>query len=255
MHDAFMAKHLTVNYEDHPVLFDVSFTIPRGKLVGMIGPNGAGKSTLIKAATGLVKASSGEIKFFGESFKKMRKKIAYVPQRSSVDWDFPITAEELVMMGKYGTLGLFKRPSKEDRLELMRTLETLGMLPFRKRQISKLSGGQQQRLFIARALMQNPELFLLDEPFAGVDLCTERLLIEVLKDLARQGKTLLVVHHDLCSVREYFDHIVLLNTSLVASGEVQQVFTEENISRTYSHKGTLFEEAMKLSLEKISGLK
>lgn len=249
------AEDLNVNYGKTPVLWDVSLSIPKGVLVGIIGPNGAGKSTLLKTALRLIKPISGKIDLLGSpAFANVRKKVAYVPQRGSVDWDFPMTAFELVLMGRYGQLGLFRRPRKADREAAYQALERVGMLSFANRQIGQLSGGQQQRLFIARALVQNAELFLLDEPFAGVDLATEKSMIDLLKKETKGGKTVFVVHHDLPTVEEYFDWAILLNTRLIAAGPVCQIFTKENLSLAFGKRQSLFDEAAELSAKSYSGI-
>lgn len=242
-------EQLTVNYDKTPVLWDVKFSIPPGKLVGVVGPNGAGKSTLLKALLGIVKPLSGKIRFLNCPLDEVRGKIAYVPQRSSVDWNFPITVLELVLMGRYRKLGLFKWPTIADREAARRVLKMVGMEAFEKRQISELSGGQQQRLFIARALLQEAEIFLLDEPFAGVDMRTEQEILRLMTRLKSEGKTLLIVHHDLSTVQNYFDWALLLNKALVACGPIEEVFHQENIFRTYGKSHAPLEEAMRLSEE------
>jgi manganese/zinc/iron transport system ATP- binding protein len=251
---ALQVENLFVNYERTAVLWDLSFSLPAGALIGIIGPNGAGKSTLLKAALGLVKPLSGKIDFFAEPLAKTRSKIAYVPQRETVDWDFPITAIEVVLMGRYGRLGWFGKLRKADREAAYQALELVGMTPFATRQIGELSGGQQQRLFIARALVQNPDLFLLDEPFAGVDLATEKTIVQILKTLRDQGKTIVVVHHDLPTVEEYFDWVLLLNTRLIACGSVQEVFHKEHLAQAFGKAAPLFKEATNLSAKSRSGL-
>lgn len=245
---------LNVNYGKNPVLWDISFAIPPGVLVGIIGPNGAGKSTLLKAGLGLVKPLSGKIDLLGEPASKARKKIAYVPQRESVDWDFPITALEVVLMGRYGRLGLFGRPRKADKEAAAQALEMVGMGAFANRQIGQLSGGQQQRLFIARSLVQNADLFLLDEPFSGVDLATEKSIIEILRRQKQEGKTVFAVHHDLPTVEEYFDWVIILNTRLVAAGPVSKVFNSDYLSAAFGKNQTLFDEAAKLAAKSVSGI-
>lgn len=240
------AEELNVNYGKTSILWDLSFQIPPGLLVGIIGPNGAGKSTLLKSALGLVKPLSGTISVSG--------KVAYVPQRESVDWDFPITAFEVVLMGRYGRLGLFGRPRKADREAAAAALEQVGMSAYAHRQISQLSGGQQQRLFIARALVQDADLFLLDEPFVGVDLATEKAIMAILRKVKEQGKTVLIVHHDLPSVEEYFDWTLLLNTRLLGCGPVKEVFTRDNLARAFGKSQLLFDEAANLSAKSISGI-
>jgi manganese/zinc/iron transport system ATP- binding protein len=245
---------LTVNYDKTPVLWDISFEIPKGKLVGIIGPNGAGKSTLLKAALNLVKPISGRIEFFGKPLRSMRKKVAYVPQRTSVDWDFPITVLDVVLMGRYGQLGFFKWPKKADKAAARAALDMVGMQPFEHRQISQLSGGQQQRVFIARALLQDAEMYMMDEPFAGVDIATEKAIVFLLEELKLKGKTLFIVHHDLNTVERYFDWIIMLNTCLIASGPVSEMFNAASIARAYGRNFALLDEAAKLSQNKTSGM-
>lgn len=254
MEYALEAEELNINYGKTSILWDLSFQIPQGLLVGIIGPNGAGKSTLLKAALGLLKPLSGKISLFGRPASDVRKKVAYVPQRESVDWDFPITAEEVVLMGRYGRLGLFGYLRKADREAAAAALEQVGMSAYAHRQISQLSGGQQQRLFLARALVQNADLFLLDEPFVGVDLATEKAIMALLRKQQQQGKTILIVHHDLPSVEEYFDWTLLLNTRLLGCGPVKEVFTRENLARAFGKGQLLFDEAADLSAKSISGI-
>lgn len=233
---------VTVSYQKKPVLYGVDLQIPEGSLVGLIGPNGAGKSTLIRAVMGLLPLASGWVKIFGQSFKDARKRVGYVPQREEVDWDFPVNVMDVVLMGRYGRLGLLKRPRKEDHDKAREALDKVSMLPFASRQISNLSGGQQQRVFLARALAQESDLYLMDEPFAGVDAATERAIITLLQDLKEKGKTILVVHHDLTTAREYFDRLVLLNMRVVSSGPTDQVFTTELLQKTYGGKLTLLSD-------------
>lgn len=237
---------LTVAYHRKPVLWDVDLDIPEGKLIAIIGPNGAGKTTLIKAAMDLVPKASGKIMFYGLPFKKQRKIVAYVPQRESVDWDFPIDALGVVTMGRYGHIGWFKPVRSKDRKKAMEALDRVGMADYASRQISQLSGGQQQRIFLARALAQDSTIYFMDEPFASVDATTERAIVKVLGDLRTSGKTVIVVHHDLQTVREYFDHVIMLNMRVVAHGPVDQVFTEENLKKTYGGRLTLLSEAAEL---------
>lgn len=246
MQYAVKAEDLTINYGNISVLWDVSFEIPKGKLVGIIGPNGAGKSTLLKAVLGIVKPFSGAVFSSG--------KVAYVPQRESVDWDFPITAEEVVLMGRYERLGLFGRLCKADRRAAKMALEQVGMSAYANRQISQLSGGQQQRLFLARALVQDADLFILDEPFAGIDLATEKMIMGQLRKLKDLGKTVLIVHHDLPTVEEYFDWTLLLSTRLLGCGPVKEVFTKDNLAKTFGKNQALFDEAANLSAKSVSGL-
>lgn len=252
---ALKLEHLTVNYDKTPVLWDISLQIPQGVLVGVIGPNGAGKSTLIKAALGLIKPLSGRVEFFGQPLKQVRQRVAYVPQRESVDWDFPITVRDLVLMGRYGHLGLFQRPREADREAAEHYLNLVGMAQYGHRQISQLSGGQQQRVFLARALLQEADLYFMDEPFAGVDLATETIIIQLLQQLKSKGKTVFVVHHDLNTMERYFDWGIMLNMRLVACGEVRAIFNSQTLNSTYGKSYALLDEVLKLSQEKQAGLK
>ncbi len=224
---------LTVVYDRKPALWDIDFVLPKGKLIGVIGPNGSGKSTLIKSMMGIVPKSSGWVKIFGENIDKVRHKVSYVPQRESVDWDFPTNVEDVVMMGRYGRKNLLKRATKGDHIIVEESLKKVGMWPFKDRQIAQLSGGQQQRVFMARALAEQAELYLMDEPFAGVDAATENSIFKVFQEIRDSGKTMMVVHHDLQSAAKYFDWIVLLNTRLVAYGPIQDVFTKEYMEEAY----------------------
>ncbi|HBH22161.1 MAG TPA: manganese ABC transporter ATP-binding protein [Cytophagales bacterium] len=233
---------LTVTYHKKPVLWDIDLTIPAGSLTGIIGPNGAGKSTLIKTIMGLIKPSSGYSKIFDKPLDEVRKRVSYVPQRGSVDWDFPASVFDVVLMGRYSDAGMFKRIRKADRELAMDALQKVGMEKFSKRQISELSGGQQQRVFLARALAQHADLYFMDEPFAGVDAATENAIIDLLHEMTGKGKTVVVVHHDLQSAIKYFEWILLLNTRLVASGPVTEVFTSELLQKTYGGKLTLLTE-------------
>lgn len=231
---------LTVAYNEVPVLWDIELEIPHGILIAIVGPNGAGKSTLIKTALQLVKPMSGSISFFGKKYKQKRKKIGYVPQRGSVDWDFPTDVLDVVMMGRYGQLGWFKRPTKKDKELALEAIDRVGMMPFIHRQINQLSGGQQQRVFLARALVQDADIYFMDEPFQGIDAKTEKSIVKVLQNLRDRNKTVVVVHHDLTTVSEYFDWVTLLNTSIIATGPVNEIFTEENVFKTYNkNKSTL----------------
>lgn len=233
---------LTVAYQKKPVLRSVSFQIPSGKLIGVLGPNGAGKSTLLKAVLGLIPKVEGEVKIFGQPYREQRKSVGYVPQRESVDWDFPTNALDVVMMGRYGHLGWFRRPGAKERELAMECLTKVGMADYAVRQISQLSGGQQQRVFLARALAQNAKLYFMDEPFAGVDATTEKAIIQLLHELKEQGKTVLVVHHDLSTVQEYFDHVMLLNGELVASGPTSDIFTPEYLQKTYGGRIAMLQD-------------
>ncbi len=233
---------LTVSYAKKPVLYGVDVQVPQGALVGIIGPNGAGKSTMIRAIMGLTPASSGWVQIFGESFEKNRHRVGYVPQREQVDWDFPVNVMDVVLMGRYGRRGWLRRVTKEDQKIAEESLDKVGMLPFRNRQIANLSGGQQQRVFLARALAQQSDLYLMDEPFAGVDATTERAIVTLLQELQSQGKTILVVHHDLTTAKEYFDHLLLLNMRLVTFGKTEDVFTVEQLQKTYGGRLTILSD-------------
>jgi manganese/zinc/iron transport system ATP- binding protein len=224
---------LTVAYNYKPVLWDIDLTIPKGVLMAVVGPNGAGKSTLIKSILGIIKPIAGSVTIFGKPYKKQRQLVAYVPQKGSVDWDFPTTALDVVLMGTYGSLGWIKRPGKTEKKAALEALEKVGMLPFKGRQISQLSGGQQQRIFLARALVQNAEIYFMDEPFQGVDATTEKAIINILKLLRKAGKTVIVVHHDLQTVPEYFDWVTFLNVKKIATGPVKDIFSNENLIKTY----------------------
>jgi manganese/zinc/iron transport system ATP- binding protein len=234
---------MTVAYHRKPVLWDIDFDAPEGRLIGIVGPNGAGKSTLIKAVLDLVPRASGRVLFYGKPYRQQLKLVGYVPQRESVDWEFPVHALDVVLMGCYGSIGWFKRPSRAHRATAMHALERVGMADFASRQISQLSGGQQQRVFLARALAQDARLYLMDEPFAGVDVATEKAIVQLLRTLRSQGKTVIVVHHDLHTVPQYFDHLILLNMRIVASGPTEVVFTEENLQQTYGGRLTLLDQA------------
>ena len=231
--DPLTIDNLSVAYQKKPVLRNVSFSVSEGKLIGIVGPNGAGKSTLIKAALGLLPRLSGDVSIYGKGYREQRKLVGYVPQRESVDWDFPTNALDVVMMGRYGHLGWFRRPGSAERTNAMECLAKVGMADFADRQISQLSGGQQQRIFLARALAQDAKLYFMDEPFVGVDAATEKAIITLLNELKMQGKTVLVVHHDLATVEEYFDWVMLLNVELIAFGPTEQTFTTENLQQTY----------------------
>lgn len=234
---------LTVAYHRKPVLWDVDLDIPAGKLVAIVGPNGAGKSTLIKAVMDLVPRASGVVTIYGEPFRVQRKRVAYVPQRESVDWDFPIDAIGVVTMGRYRKIGWCKPVRRQDKNRAMEALDRVGMTEYANRQISQLSGGQQQRVFLARALAQDADIYFMDEPFASVDAATERAIVQVLRDLRSLGKTVIVVHHDLQTVTEYFDHVIMLNMRVVAHGTVGEVFTADNLKKTYGGRLTLLDEA------------
>lgn len=233
MTDGLAIRDLTVAYDTRPVLWDIDLDLRPGVLSAIVGPNGAGKSTLIKAALGFVPRTSGSVWWKGQSLESVRTKIGYVPQRSSVDWDFPTDALDVVLMGTYGKLGWFRRPGANERALALDCLQQVGMADLARRQISQLSGGQQQRVFLARALAQQAEVYFLDEPFAGVDAATEESLIGILQRLRGEGKTLIVVHHDLDTVAERFDDVAILNVRLVAAGPVAQTFTSDNLQAAY----------------------
>ena len=224
---------LTVAYQDKPVLWDIDLQVPQGVLMAIVGPNGAGKTTFIKAVLGLLKPVAGQMLIFGKPYAEQRALVGYVPQRGSVDWDFPTSVLDVVMMGRYGRLGWLRRPGREDRERSLEALEKVGMARFAERQISQLSGGQQQRTFLARALVQDAQIYFMDEPFQGVDATTERAIVDLLKELRAAGKSVIVVHHDLQTVPEYFDWVMLLNVRRIAAGPVGRVFTDENLRLAY----------------------
>lgn len=234
---AIEVEDMTVAYDRRPVLWDVDLKIPTGSLTAIVGPNGAGKSTLLKAMLQLLPTISGSVKFYIDHrlavSKEDRKKIAYVPQSGSVDWDFPTTVLDVVLMGRYGHLGWFKRPKQEDIDLALQMIDKMGMTEFKDRQIRQLSGGQQQRVFLARALVQQADIYFMDEPFKGVDKKTEEAIIGMLKEMKEAGKTVIVVHHDLHTVPKYFDWMTFINVRTVAYGAVSDIFTDENIKATY----------------------
>jgi manganese/zinc/iron transport system ATP- binding protein len=230
---AIEVNDLTVAYREQPVLWDVDMTVPQGVLAAIVGPNGAGKTTLIKAILGLIPKAAGEILIHGQPYAEQRRLVAYVPQRGSVDWDFPTNVLDVVMMGRYGALGWVRRAGRREREHAMAALEKVDMVSFADRQISQLSGGQQQRVFLARALVQDARVYLMDEPFQGVDAKTERAIVTVLQALRAAGDTVVAVHHALQTVPEYFDWVMLLNVRRVAAGAVAEVFTDENLRTTY----------------------
>lgn len=242
--DVPLAIHdMTVAYQRKPVIWDIELNIPEGKLVGIVGPNGAGKSTLLKACLDLIPRSSGWAHIYGQPYKKARHRVAYVPQRESVDWDFPVNARDVVAMGAYRRLGWFRRVNAVERARAENALDQVGIAHLADRQISQLSGGQQQRVFLARALMQDADLYLMDEPFAAVDAATEQAIVDLLRRLSAEGKTCVVVHHDLATVSAYFDWVVLINMRIVASGPTAETFSRENLQKTYGGKLKLLEKA------------
>lgn len=224
---------LTVAYHEKPVLWDVDLSVPPGILMAIVGPNGAGKTTLIKAILGLIKPAAGQVLIYDKPYIQQRRMVGYVPQRGSVDWDFPTSVLDVVMMGRYGALGWIRRPGSREREQAFQALDKVGMLPLAARQISQLSGGQQQRVFLARALVQDAQIYFMDEPFQGVDATTERAIVTLLQELRAAGKSVVVVHHDLQTVPEYFDWVTLLNVRRIASGPVSEVFTETNLRLAY----------------------
>jgi manganese/zinc/iron transport system ATP- binding protein len=230
---AVAVSDLTVSYQDKPVLWDIDLDIPAGVLMAIVGPNGAGKTTLLKTILGLVSPVAGQVLIHGKPYRQQRRLVSYVPQRGTVDWDFPTTVLDVVLMGTYGSLGWFRRPKAKEHAAARAALDKVGMLPFADRQISQLSGGQQQRVFLARALVQDAAVYFMDEPFQGVDATTEKAIVTLLQELRSQNRTVLVVHHDLSTVPDYFDHVTLLNVRKIASGPVASTFTEENLRLAY----------------------
>jgi manganese/zinc/iron transport system ATP- binding protein len=226
-------RDLTVAYRDKPVLWDVDLDVPAGVLMAIVGPNGAGKTTLIKSILGLIRPAAGQILVEGSPYSARRRTVAYVPQRGSVDWDFPTSVLDVVMMGLYGRIGWFRRPRAPERRAAVDALEKVGMAELAERQISQLSGGQQQRVFLARALVQDASIYLMDEPFQGVDATTERAIVTIMHELRAAGRTVAVVHHDLQTVPEYFNWVLLLNVRRIASGPVEEVFTDDHLRATY----------------------
>lgn len=233
---------MTVAYQQKPVLWDVEFEAPSGSLIAVVGPNGAGKSTFLKACLGLVPRATGLVEFWGQPYSSARSRVGYVPQRESVDWDFPVSVLDVVCMGRYRHIGWFKRVDKESKEKALKSLCEVQLEQYSERQISQLSGGQQQRVFLARALSQEADLYFMDEPFAGVDAATEKAIVQVLRKLREDKKTVISVHHNLPTVPEYFDHVLLLNTRVIASGSISEAFTEENLKRTYGGRLTLLEQ-------------
>ena len=230
---ALSVDDLTVAYDEKPAIWDIDLAVPEGVLMGIVGPNGAGKSTLIKAVLNLIPRAAGTVSFYGKPYERARSLVGYVPQRGSVDWDFPTSVLDVVTMGLYGKLGWFRRPGQRERALALHALEQVGLVDFADRQISQLSGGQQQRTFLARALVQDAQIYFMDEPFAAVDAVTENAIVGILHELNKRGKTVLVVHHDLQTVDEYFDWVTLLNVEIIASGPTANVFTSENLRKTY----------------------
>ena len=234
---------MTVAYHRRPVLWDIDLDMPEGKLIGIVGPNGSGKTTLIKACLDLVPKASGRVMIYGKPYRKQRSLVGYMPQRETVDWDFPVSARDVVTMGLYGRIGWCMPVRRRHREKALEALDRVGIADLADRQISQLSGGQQQRVFLARALAQNADFYFMDEPFAAVDASTEKAIVRILGDLRAAGKTVIVVHHDLHTVREYFDWVLLLNMRMVSFGPTGEVFTSENLKKTYGGKLTLLDEA------------
>ena len=237
-------RHLSVAYSEKPVLWDVSWSCPPGRLVAIVGPNGAGKSTLIKATLGLVPRLSGDVRIFGQALAAARSRVGYLPQRASVDWDFPITALQVASMGRYPRAGWFRPLPRAEREKARTALDEVGMADFAERQIGQLSGGQQQRVFLARALALEADLYLMDEPFAGVDAATERAIVDVLQRLGREGRTVVAVHHDLATAPQYFQDVLLLNVQVIAHGSMEATFTPTNLARAYGGRLSLLEQAV-----------
>jgi manganese/zinc/iron transport system ATP- binding protein len=252
VHEPALALHiedLTVSYHTKPVLWDIDLDVPPGVLGAIVGPNGAGKTTLLKSVLGLVRKAAGHVYVHGRAYQAARDMVGYVPQRNSVDWDFPTTAIDVVQMGLYGKLGWFRRPGSAEREQAREALDKVGMADFADRQISQLSGGQQQRVFLARALVQDASLLLMDEPFAGVDATTERAIVRLLQALRSEGKTVVVVHHDLQTVQSYFDWMALLNVRMVAFGPIDEVYTAENLRAAYGGQIALLDQGTPLLAE------
>ena len=240
---AIEVNDLTVAYKDSPVLWDIDMEVPKGVLMAIVGPNGAGKTTLLRAVLGLIEPTAGWLSIFGKPYASQRKRVGYVPQRGSVDWDFPTHALDVVMMGRYGHLGWFKRPGKKEQEMALNSLEKVGMEDFADRQISQLSGGQQQRVFLARALVQDADIYFMDEPFVGVDAATEKAIVAILQDLRKKGKTVIVVHHDIQTLKEYFDWVMLLNVRRIAIGPTKTVLTVDNLRKTYGGRAAFLSKA------------
>lgn len=233
MHKALNINRLHVSYQDTEALCNISLSVDKGKIVGIVGPNGAGKSTLIKAILGLTPIDSGSIKIYGQTLNEMRKRVAYVPQRANIDWNFPIIVKKTVLLGTYPRLGILKRPKRKHKEWAMECLQKVGMEEYAHRQIGELSGGEQQRVFVARALAQKAECYFLDEPFIGIDATSENIIINILRELRNEGKTIFVVHHDLTKVEGFFDDIILINKELIGCGPVNQIFVPKLVEEAY----------------------
>ncbi|MBD3178043.1 MAG: ATP-binding cassette domain-containing protein [Armatimonadia bacterium] len=244
---------LTVAYRDKPVLWDIDLSVPMGVLMAIVGPNGAGKTTLIRSILGLVRPTAGQVRILGKPYAKQRRLVGYVPQRGSVDWDFPTTVLDVVIMGRYGELGWIRRPGAAERRAAEEAIEKVGLTDLADRQVGQLSGGQQQRVFLARALVQDSLVYFMDEPFQGVDATTERAIIDILRTLRDEGKAVIVVHHDLQTVEEYFDWVTLLNVQRIASGPVDEVFTDSNLRAAYGGRAALFSRELAEQRERAKG--
>lgn len=239
-------QNLTISYHKKPAVRSVELKIPAGYIVGIIGPNGAGKSTLLKGILGLIPKVNGTVIIEGNPVRKMLKKISYIPQKESFDWDFPVVVYDVVMMGRYPHLSVIGKPGKKDHEKVIEALRKVDMLEYKDRQIRFLSGGQQQRIFLARSLAQESDILLLDEPFVGVDAATERAIFQLMRNLKNENKTILVVHHDLAKVNQYFDYLVMINQRLVAFGKTDQVFNSENLDKTYGGRLTILQKSDQL---------
>ena len=250
MRTALEVHNLTVSYNRRPVLWDIDFELPEGQLIGVIGPNGSGKTTLLKSIMGLIPLSSGYVRLFDRPLEEVRARISYVPQRESVDWDFPTNVFDVALMGRYRRSNLLRRLRGDDRRIAHEALELVGMSDFADRQISQLSGGQQQRVFIARSLAQQADLYLMDEPFAGVDAASEQAILNLLTEMKQQGKTMIIVHHDLQTARQFFDYIVLLNTRLVVAGPKNEVLTKQHLSEAYGGQLTILSQVADIIKER-----
>ena len=235
-------KGLSVSYDRKRVLSNIFLELTEGSIYGVIGPNGAGKSTLFKSILDIIEPNTGQIKIFDQEISKVRKRVAYVPQKDEVDWSFPATVMDIVMMGRYPHKKLLQRLNKKDKEIAIASLDELGIVDLKNRQIGELSGGQQQRVFLARAICQGADILFLDEPFVGVDITTESNIIDILKDLRKKDKTILVVHHDLSTADDYFDQVILLNQRLITYGKTSEVFTRENIALTYASQMQILQE-------------
>ncbi len=242
-------QNLTISYHKKPAVRGVELQIPSGKIVGIIGPNGAGKSTLLKGILGLIPKDNGLVQINGQPVENNLKKISYIPQKESFDWDFPVVVYDVVLMGRYPHISLFGRPGKNDHKKVIEALKKVDMLEYKDRQIRYLSGGQQQRIFLARSLAQGADILLLDEPFVGVDAATERAIFQLMRNLKARGNTILVVHHDLAKVREYFDYLVMINQRLVAFGPTEDVFVPEYLDKTYGGRLTILQKSEQLLRE------